>query len=366
LQAGDLGRAQTAFTALSGGHNNTSVSTPAAVVNLASTQPSTATQTTTTGTASIYQQLQAFRQQRAADLAQLGQDLQGGNLTAAQQDFNTLTALGQTGPGNKGQPFQQTGRAQDFQAIGQALQNGDLAGAQTAYTALASTFGSQNQQAQNAISAYNSGVTEIIINLVSPPVATGTVPPISVPPSVRVTSPPVFKGQPVGPVAHPVLAGTLSPGTGPNGVPEIVINLGATSGTTASGGSTPPELVINLDQANNSSSGASGTSEIVINLGATSSTAASSTTSSTGSTTPEIVNLGQGNGSSTAPAEELTINLGSGSSGAQIIIEGAQGKNGNSTEPVTINLNPQNNYELILNLLNSSSTNSSNGLSVSA
>jgi hypothetical protein len=265
LQAGDLARAQASFATLAGSLRNSATSaqaTPAAVVNLTSTQPSSATTTATAS--SIYQQLQTYRQQRQADLAQLGQALQSGDLAGAQSAFNTLTALGQSGPYKNGQTFARADRAQDFQAIGQALQSGDLAGAQSAFASLAGTFSKQSQQAQSAISAYNSGVT------------------------------------------------------------EIVINLGGASSTSASGGSTTPELV---------------------------------------------VNLGQGSGS----PEEVTINVGSGSSGAQVTIDAMQGQNGSSAEQVTINLNQQNNnnYELVLNLLNSTAasqtqSSSSNALSVNA
>jgi hypothetical protein len=90
------------------------------------------------------------------------------------------------------------------------------------------------------------------------------------------------------------------------------------------------------------------------------------------------LNVGQGGSSSSASPEEVTINLGSSSSGAQVSIEpnqdatqgATQGQNSSPAEQLTINLNQQSNYELILNLLNSSATSStpssSNALSVSA
>jgi hypothetical protein len=344
LDAGDLGRAQAAFATLTTQGNPASASqpTPAAVVTLTSTQPDKATPVVatpvvatpvvatpaaaTTGDASsIYQQLQAYQQQRQADLNQLGQDLQAGNLNAAQQDFNTLTALGQGGPNKNGQAFSRADREQDFQAIGQALQSGDLTGAQSAFSNLSATFGAQSPQAQTAISAYNS---------------------------------------------NPVIA-------------EIVINLGSASGSSAASGSAAPEIVINLGEENNSSSSSNATAaaEVVINLGNASGTASDATPSTTaagGSATPEIViNLGQGSGSSSTSPEEVTINIGSGSSGAQVSID-EQEQSSSSAEPVTINLNPQGNngyqnngYELILNLLNStltsqSESSSGNALSVSA
>lgn len=319
LQAGDLGRAQAAFATLTTQGNRAAPPepTPAAVVNLTSAQPGSATAAvaTASGASSIYQQLQAYQQQRQADLNQLGQDLQAGNVNAAQQDFNALTALGQGGPNKNGQTFARTEREQDFQAIGQALQSGDLAGAQSAFASLSGTFGQQSPQAQTAISAYNSNPA----------------------------------------------------------IPEIVINLGNASSNTAASSSATPEIVINVGQGNSSSSNTPAAEEVVINLGNAPGTTTGATAAS-GSATPEVViNLGQGGGSSPTPAEEVTINIGSGSSGAQVSIDATQGQNGNSAEPVTINLNPpgNNGYELILNLLNSTLTSptasgSSNALSVSA
>jgi len=259
-----LARAQTDFATLAAGQlAKGSQATPATVVNLASAQP--VTSPPVYNNSSIYQQLQAYRQQRAADLVQLGKDLQGGDLKAAQQDFNALTTLGQSGPNKNGQTFQQANRNQSFAAIGQALQSGDLAGAQSAFANLESTFGKQNQQAQTAISAYNSGAT------------------------------------------------------------EIVINFGSAPGSSASTGSTAPEIVINLRQSNNSSS--------------------------------------------TSP-EEVTINFSSGGSGVQGSIDTTQGQTSNAADQITIDLNQQSthNYELILSLINSSSTSQtqSSALSVSA
>ena len=322
LQSGDLAGAQAAFATLTGKGNSASTSQAAssAVVNLSRAQPLSGQPISATiapSASSINQQLQSYRQERNADLAQLGTDLQAGNLNAAQQDFNTLTALGQSGPNKNGQTFQQAGRAHDFQSIGQALENGDLAGARSALATLEGTFGQQSQQAQSAISAYssNSGGAEIVINLGSP---------------------------------------------------------SGTSASSASSGSSAPEVVVNIGQGSTSPSGASGVPEVVINLGGASDTSGGfNTSASSGTTTPEIVvNLGQESGSSSASPEEVTINLGSGSSGIVVDRNATQGQNSSPAEQFTINLNPQSNYELILNLLNSSAAsptqNSSNALSVSA
>jgi hypothetical protein len=311
LQSGDLAGAQAAFSTLTGPQSSSGGSggsTPATTVSL--TGPVSYVPVIT-GVSSIYDQLKSFRQQRTADVTQLGQDLQAGDLNAAQQDFSTLTALGQNGPAKNGQVFQQAAHVQDLQAVGQALQSGDLASAQSAFTTLASTLGNQNPQVQKPIPTYNGAPTEIII-----------------------------------------------------------INVGNDAGNTVGGGT-----VANPSTAGTPSTGTSSTG--------TSSAAAPSATGSSGSSTPEIViKLGQAGSSSpvgntNSNNEEITINLGTGSSGTQITIDQGQSQgqtqNGSPANDVTINFNPQNSnsYELILNLLNSGSTSpaqsgSNTPLSVSA
>lgn len=69
------------------------------------------------------------------EFQQLGQDLQSGNLTQAQQDFATLTqdfaAVGQNNnTPNSANAQNNNPIAQAFSALGQDLQNGDLAAAQ--------------------------------------------------------------------------------------------------------------------------------------------------------------------------------------------------------------------------------------------
>ncbi|MGD0823939.1 MAG: hypothetical protein ABR908_05110 [Terriglobales bacterium] len=333
LQSGDLAGAQAAFATLTNKQSPSTTaaeSNPATVVNINITEPSSgapttaatptaAGTTTTTGTSSIYQQLQAYRQQRLSDLQQLGQDLATGNQTAAQQDFNTLTTLGQSGPNANGQVFQSAARTQDFQAIGTALQSGNLSAAQSAFTTLAGTF-NKNVQAELAISGYGT---------------TGAQPVGPTPAPVSVTPPPV--ARPVGPTPAPVSATPLQPVAQPVGPTSV--------GPTTAGTSSFPEIIINLGGA--SGSGASSGS----------------------ATTPEIViNLGQENNSSSASPEEITINLGSGSSGDTIAIDTTQG---NSSQQININLNQQSNDQLIVNLLNANAisqteSNSGSALSVTA
>ena len=106
---------------------------------------------------SIYQQLQTFFQQRNQDLQQLGQDLRNGDLADAQQDYQTVQALGESGPFANGDVFKVSQRDQDFEAIGQALQSGDLTGAQQAFSELQSTYQSGSQN--------TSPVQTIVVNL---------------------------------------------------------------------------------------------------------------------------------------------------------------------------------------------------------
>jgi hypothetical protein len=89
---------------------------------------------------SIYQELWTFFQSRRSDLQQLGKDLKSGDLTKAQQDYQTLQTLGRSGPFANGDTFAVSRREQDLQNIGTAIQAGDLAGAKKALLQLHQTF----------------------------------------------------------------------------------------------------------------------------------------------------------------------------------------------------------------------------------
>jgi hypothetical protein len=95
-------------------------------------------------------------QQIQSEFQQLGQDLQAGNLTQAQQDYATLsqnfpnaqggTATGTTGAtANGANPL-----AQAFTALSQDLQNGNLSGAQQDYATIQQDF-QQQQQGSGAV-----------------------------------------------------------------------------------------------------------------------------------------------------------------------------------------------------------------------
>jgi hypothetical protein len=183
---------------------------------------------------------QSYFQQRRTDLQQLGQDLQSGNLSAAQQDFTTLQSLGQSGPLSGGNAFAVSARQQDFTAIGQALQSGNLSAAQQAYSQLESTF--------------NHHVR------VAPPVADGGGSTGST--STTSTSPtstsPTSGGAPASSEII-VNLGAITPGeqvniniaNGANGAEQSTIGV-------AGQGSTPEQITLNLNASSNQ--------ELVLNL----------------------------------------------------------------------------------------------------
>lgn len=181
---------------------------------------------------SLYQQLQSFYQQRQADVQQLGQALQSGNLAGAQQAFNAIQTLGQSGPFASGDPFRNSTRESDFSAIGQALQSGDLAGAQTAFAAFQSTF----HQSQSANTSDSTGPA-VVVNLGSP--GATTLPNQAAPSTSTATS--------------------ATSSTSTTSGPEIIINLPANAGAGEQ---------LTIDLTNNAVNNAgSGTDQLTISLG---------------------------------------------------------------------------------------------------
>jgi hypothetical protein len=134
LQSGNLTQAQSDFATLSQNLSGTSQNSTAATTPAA---------TTTAATTSNNSVAQAF--------AQLGQDLQSGNLQAAQQDFATLQQDAQQNSAQVGghhhhhhtessqnsSSGQQTNSlVQDFSQLAQSLQAGNLQGSQSAFSTL--------------------------------------------------------------------------------------------------------------------------------------------------------------------------------------------------------------------------------------
>ena len=102
-------------------------------------------------------------QQRTNPLQLLGQALQSGDLTAAQQAYNALLQ----GTSNSGQP-QNSQVTQDLTAVGQALKAGDLSSAQQAFAKVRLDFHSiakthhrhhhhKTNGSQNSTSSSNGG-----------------------------------------------------------------------------------------------------------------------------------------------------------------------------------------------------------------
>jgi hypothetical protein len=149
--------------------------------------------------ASIHQEIQAFNQNRRSDLQQLGQALQSGDLAAAQQAYNALATLGQSGPFSNAEPFHRSDRVSDFNAVGQALQAGELASAQSAFATLQSTFG--RHQTQPPV---NQEPPATVVTL-------GPMPPVFQPPTL---APTIEPGSTMPPVFQPpTLPPTIEPGS---------------------------------------------------------------------------------------------------------------------------------------------------------
>ena len=93
------------------------------------------------GNQSVKNNFQQFMQ----EFQQLGQDLQSGNLSAAQQDSVTLQQLG---PQSNSTPSSQGNNpiAQEFSQLSQDLQSGNLSAAQQDYSKIQQDFQSQGAQ----------------------------------------------------------------------------------------------------------------------------------------------------------------------------------------------------------------------------
>jgi uncharacterized protein YukE len=89
------------------------------------------------------QNIQANLQQFQQDFQQLGQDLQSGNLSAAQTDFASLEQLQ---PQNSTTAAQNNPITQAFNQLSQELQSGNLSAAQQEYSTIQQDFQSQSAQ----------------------------------------------------------------------------------------------------------------------------------------------------------------------------------------------------------------------------
>ena len=89
------------------------------------------------------QSVQNRKQQFQQEFQQLGQDLQSGNLSAAQTDFATIQ---QSGPQISSTSSNQNTSpiAQDFKQLSQDIQSGDISAAQQDYAKIQQDFQSQS------------------------------------------------------------------------------------------------------------------------------------------------------------------------------------------------------------------------------
>ncbi|MGB7602056.1 MAG: hypothetical protein WBM24_17240 [Candidatus Sulfotelmatobacter sp.] len=245
-------------------------------------------------------------------------------------------------------------RNSDLQQLGKALSSGDLANAQVAYNSI-TALGQEGPFANGnpfLVSQREKDFTAIGQALQAGDLAGAQ--------QAFSTLQETFRGNtPKGPTAQPVsssAAGAAATSGGSTG-PEIVLNLSSNSGGTSptTAASNPaPEIVINLSNS------------------ATASPAAPAAAPSTAS--PEIVlNL---NSTGTSP-EEITIGINSSSNGEQVSISvGNPGSNnqgstsqGSNAPQLTLNLGANTNEQIVLNFLNAlsstTSTSSTSGSSAS-
>jgi hypothetical protein len=80
--------------------------------------------TAATSSQSILQELQTFYQSRHTDLQQLGSALKNGDLSGAQQAFQSLAVLGEDGPFANSEPFSKSSKAKAFNVVREAIAAG--------------------------------------------------------------------------------------------------------------------------------------------------------------------------------------------------------------------------------------------------
>ena len=103
-------------------------------------------------------------QQVKGEFQQLGQDLQSGNLTKAQQDYATLSKNIPSAQQSANGPM-----AHDLGALGQALQSGNLTSAQQAYSTIQQDLtqfasnGSLGSSSNSALAQTGSGSLNVTV-----------------------------------------------------------------------------------------------------------------------------------------------------------------------------------------------------------
>ncbi len=104
--------------------------------------------------------VQSTVQKKRAEFQQLGQDLQSGNLSAAQQDFATLSqnSSTQTSSVNSSTPSNSAvSLKQSFSDLKTALSSGDISGAQQAYSQIQQDFQANGAQGAHGHHHHHGG-----------------------------------------------------------------------------------------------------------------------------------------------------------------------------------------------------------------
>jgi len=215
--------------------------------------------------------------------------------------------------------FQQ--RQSDVQQLGQALQSGDLAGAQQEFTAL-QTLGQSGPFANG--NDFKNSQRQQDFNAIGQALQSGD----------------LAGAQ----QAFAQLQSSFRPQQQQESSasqPAIVLNLSLAATAASTTAATPAATTASQPPAASSTATASGP-EIVLNLG------------------------------NVTPGEQITIGLSSASNGSEQVTIGVANQQNQAPEQITLNLNPNSNQEIILNLLNSAASTSSSttaqgsGVNVSA
>jgi outer membrane protein assembly factor BamD (BamD/ComL family) len=99
------------------------------------------------------QSVQTKQEEIQKEFQQLGQDLQSGNVSAAQSDFATIQQL--VPKLNAGSPQSYDPLVRAFTKLGQDLQSGDTSAAQQDYAKIQQVFQNRAQQAQGVHHAHH-------------------------------------------------------------------------------------------------------------------------------------------------------------------------------------------------------------------
>jgi len=272
-----------------------------------------------------------YFQQRAVDLVKLGQALESGDLSGAQDAYNSLKTLAQNSPFGGAAAFGFTRRQQEFNVLGNDLQAGNLAAAQHVYGELRHNRVVDPANADGSDWPGPAAIVELSIQVI-------TAPPPSAPAATDGGTPADATGSSSTVPDQSASATTSSPAPSsappPSPLPEIVINLAPETG------SSPLTIDINLPNApalaSSSSTGSS----------------AASTTANTGPAPEIVVNVGNGS----AGPEQINIGLAATANGGEQFTLGIGSPQNPNEEQLIINLAQNSNEQIILNLLNATST----------